>query len=394
MTLKTIKELAFLSSSSIQLMPERYVKLPWQSIFKETNISPERFMLQDSICRYVPAQVFQVDRDDPSHDFLIVSLSDTAPNPEEVSKVIRALRVKERELGIQNRGFPRLEVVLGPNNQTRGVKLASDQLSVWFNLIPAPGDHEKDWNWYAGSATSVLLNNQEMLEYFTNDTVSTTSQVYWMRHDPQKRCMQVDKIRVWDKIHNTWSKPYDFFDQPFDLISHSIGSLGVSITIASTPFNYGKGEQYRLYRIISLFKNADYFQEQLFVRKTNIKPGATAKDDYLEFKAHYFTFMDLSFRPVQIPILIPDLMEHPSLRQGFAMVSSMPPYPAYGFMCNTEHKVTYPCEDFPEWPNKYKTFSWELSGCKSVECIHRLGFADNTLPELFSKIDQWQALPW
>ncbi|NMF85517.1 hypothetical protein [Nodosilinea sp. P-1105] len=375
-----------LSFPSPEFLPEGYVRLPWRSIFQETKISPGKLVIQDSIGNYIPAQVFQVDRDDPSHDFLIISLRDTPSRLEEVSRVIKSLSLKEGEVITQNRGFPRLEVILGPNSQARGVKLASGKLSIWFNLIPAPEDYENDWNWYSGSATSVLLNNQEMLEYFTNDYVSTTAQPYWMRHDPQKRCMQVDKIRVRDDIHTTWSEPYNLFDQPYELISHSIGSVGVSITIASTPFSYGTGSQYRLYRILSLFKDSDYLLERLFVRKTNIKPETIAKNDYLEFKAHYFTFMDLHFWPIPMEF---------SSHKGFAMVSCMPPYPAYGFMCNTEQNVNRPTEDFPEWPNKYKTFSWELSGCQSAECMHRLAFTfDNTLPELFSKENQWQALPW
>jgi hypothetical protein len=390
MSSSKLADFASLLSSSVGYLPEGYTKLPWQTIFEKTKIPPEKLVLRDRFDNYVPAQVFQVDRDDPSHNFLLISLRDIPSEPEEVSKVIKSLSMEKGELTIQNRGFPRLEVILGPNGQVRGVKLASGKLSVWFNLIPAPEDHENDWNWYAGSATSVLLNNQEeMLEYFTNDYVSTASQPYWMRHDPQKRCMQVDKIRVRDNPQNAWSEPYNLFDRTYELISHSIGSVGVSITIASTPFSYNNGDkasQCRLYRIISLFKDADYLLEQLFVRKTNINPGVTARDNYLEFKAHYFTFMDLHFRPIP--------MEHPS-HKGFAMVSCMPPYPAYGFMSNTEQNVNCPTEDFPEWPNKYKTFSWSLAGCQLAECMHRFAFTfGNTLPEIFSKENQWKTLAW
>lgn len=380
-----------LSSSSIEFLPEGYAKIPWQDFSKQNKIYSENFVVKDPLGNYIPAQLFQIDREDPSHNFVAISLRDIPSETEELSKFIESLEPKkEKESPIQNRGFPRLEVIRGPNDRPRGVKLASGKLTVWFNLIPDPEDNNR--NWYSGSATSVLLDNQEMLEYFTNEYISDASKPYWMCHDPEKRCMQIDKIQVRDNPENAWSKTqtHNLFDQTYELISHSIGQVGVSITIASTPFSYNegdKGNKCRLYRVISLFKDADYVLEELFVRKIDPKSGKSIKDGYLEFKAHYFTFMDLHFRPVP--------MEHPS-QKLFAVISTCSPYPAYGFMTlsnTSESGIEYPTTDFPEWLKKHRTFSWGISGCQYAECLHRLTFTfDHTLPEVFPEVSNWQKL--
>ena len=370
-------------------MPEGYAKIPWQDFSKKNQISSEKFVMRDPPGNYIPAQLFHVDPEDPSHDFVAISLRDIPSEPEELSKFIKSLKLEKGEYTIQNRGFPRIEVVRGPNDQARGVKLASGKLTVWFNLIPDPEDNNR--NWYSGSATSILLDNQEMLEYFTNEYNFDASKPYWMCHDAEKRCMQIDKIRVRDNPENAWSEPHNLFDQTYELISHSIGQVGVSITIASTPFSYkdgDKGIQCRLYRVISLFKDTDYILEELFVRKIDPNTGKSIKDGCLEFKAHYFTFMDLHRGRF--------FMEHSSQKM-FAMLSTWAPYPAYGFMNlsdTNESGIEYPTTDFPEWLKKHRTFSWGISGCQYAECLHRLTFTpDRTLVEVFPEVSTWQKLP-
>ena len=369
---------ASLSHYLPEYLPEEYIKLPWQPIYKETKISPKDLIVKDQWNNVIPAQVFQIDPVDPSHDFLIISLRDIVLQPQEIAKFVQSLKMEKGERQrIENRGFPRLESVLGPNGEPRGCGLDSGKLRVWFNLIPSPEDYDDDWNWYAGSATSVLVDGKEMLEYFINDEVPLNFPPSWMRHDPQKRCMQIDKIQVWDKINKVWSAPYNLFDQSYEFISSTIGAVGVSITVASTPLRYNEAKdnnQCRLYRVISLFKDADYILEDLYLHKVE----GNSKDDQLEFKVHYFTFMDLYFRP--------QLIVHPSGRK-FVMMSCLVPYPAYGFMSNItiESGIDCPTRDFPEWPNKYKTFSWGLSPCKSAQCYHTFTLTfDNLNPDFSS----------
>ncbi len=354
----------YLSHYSPEYLLEGYVRFPWQPIYKDTGILPKNLIVKDPYNNIVPSQVFQVERADPSHAFLLISLRGIVLEPQEIAKFVQSLRMEEGEQPkVENRGFPRLETVVGPNGEPRGFNLDSGKLRVWFNLIPSPEDCNDDWNWYAGSATSVLVNGKEMLEYFINDEVPLNFPPSWMRHDPQKRCIQIDKIQVWDKTNQVWSAPYNLFDQSYEFISSTIGAVGVSITVASTPLRYNEAKdnnQCRLYRVISLFKDTDYILEDLYLHKVE----GNLEDDELEFKVHYFTFMNLHFRR--------ELIEHPSGHK-FVMMSCFAPYPAYGFMSNIIRGsgIDYPTRDFPQWPNRDNTFSWGLSPCKSAECYHR-----------------------
>lgn len=368
-----MSSLKLLDSNDLSvLQPEQllggYVKLPWKPIYQETQIPHNKFILLDQSNNSVPAQVFRVDSKNSPYDFLLVSLND--------NQAITSLHVEAGEPIVQRYGFPRLETILGPDGQARGVKLLNGQLSVWFNLVPSPKDYTHDWNWYAGSATSVMLGEQEMLEPFKWHDMGSISEPHWMGHDPQQRCMQVDKIQIWDQHSNTWSFPCNLCYQTYELITSSVGSMGASITIASAPFRYNnEGNKCRLYRIISLFKDVDYILEELFVRKED------DNGDNLEFKTHYFSFMDLS-RPVSII---------DKSHEVFLMVSNscsardadMLLFPIYGFRSNVflEHLpndpskiVECPTYDFPDWPNKYRSFSWRLSPCRSAKCQHRFTF--------------------
>ena len=300
----------------------------------------------------------------------------------------KTLSKKGVKTKIHHPDFPRLEVIWGCNGQARGVKLESGKLNVWLNLIPSPEDDEDDWNWYAGSATSILIGNQEMLEFFkSQDVPCKPLNPNWLHHDRQKRCMQVDKVQVWDEINNDWFE-HLLFNQIYDLISHSISPSAVTVVIASNPFSYSnedKYSKYRLYRIFHLLKDADYILEELFVSKVDASLKTITK---VKFKAHYFTFMDLNLRR--------ELSLHPS-DKGFAMVSCLYPYPAYGFMSNVtlDRTVEYPTKNFPEWPNKYKTFSWGLSNCLSAKCLH--GFSWNAIdnhPQFLHQIGDWPLLSW
>jgi len=393
------------SNNLLTLQPEQllggYIKFPWNPIYQENRISPEKVILLDQSGIQVPAQVFRVDSKDSPYDFLLVSLNN--------NQAVTSLHIEEGEPIVQKYGFPRLETILGPDGQARGVKLLNGQLSVWFNLIPSPKDYIHDWNWYAGSATSVMIGEQEMLEPFKWHDTGSISEPHWMGHDPQQRCMQVDKIQVLDRRSNSWSVPYNLCCQTYELITKSVGSIGVSITIASPPFSYNdEGSKCRLYRIISLFKDVDYILEELFVREED------DNDDNLEFKAHYFSFMNLS-RPIPIT---------DKSHEVFLMVSNscsardadMLLFPTYGFRSNSllenlpnnfSKIVECPTSDFPDWPNKYRSFSWRLSPCRLAKCQHRFTFlkkeadlylsptlddCDSILPKTFQDSDGLSAL--
>ncbi len=290
---------------------------------------------------------------------------------------------QEEEININkshSSSYPRIEIVWGPDGEARGVKLSNGKLSVWLNLIPvleesAPEESENKRNFYAGSATSVLIGNREMLDFFRSEeegVLFPPSKPYWMNHDLEKRCMQLDKIQLWDKIHEKWSDSYQLFDKTYEIISHSIDPRGVSIKMASSPFGFSDSDnksQYRLYRIITLRKDTNYVEEDLYVSKVELsanKPQPTSdimgKEQLTQFKAHYFTFIDLHF--------CPELVMH-RLNQGFAMVSLQHPHPYYVFMSNVglDHHE-HPTTDYPDKSKDDNTFSWVLSGGQYAKCLH------------------------
>lgn len=372
MSLHKLMELNSLLYSQAERCSKEYIKIPWSPIYREYQIPPEKFILRDESNSYVPSQIFKVDHLDHSHDFLLISIKNllaTQENPsfDRLLHFVGSLRVEKGEKSIQNRRVPGLEIIWGSNGDARGVKMANGRLTIWYNLIPAPEDNENDWNWYSGSATSVLQGDRELLYSFEIPDHGTVELPHWMGHDPQKRCMQIDTIKVLDKEQNTWSTPFKLSFQNYKLIGYSVRELGMSFTIASDPFSYSKDARKRcqLFRILSLFKDTNYILEELFVRKVLVSSSKIKKDDYLEFKAHYFTFMDLSLHPV----LLPD-----KNNLSFIMSSCIHPGAAYGFKSNVtlEKPVEHPTKDFPEWQEeqKKKTFSWGLSNCQFAKCFH------------------------
>ena len=75
----------------------------------------------------------------------------------------------------------------------RGIKFVNDRLEAWINLAADPENEGR--NWYAGSATSVLLDGKEMLDPFKAELPS-----FYMCHDREKRCMQIDRLQLWDAL--------------------------------------------------------------------------------------------------------------------------------------------------------------------------------------------------
>ncbi|MBD2356180.1 hypothetical protein H6G41_16365 [Tolypothrix sp. FACHB-123] len=72
---------------------------------------------------------------------------------------------------------PYLEIVYGSDRRERGFRFVNNRLIVWFNLIPSPEDHQH--NWFSGSASSVQLDCQEMLDPFR------AALGEWLDQDPE-----------------------------------------------------------------------------------------------------------------------------------------------------------------------------------------------------------------
>ncbi len=145
-----------------------YITIPWQAIAQQFPIPPEELVLselRDLAHTPISSQVDRIDPEDPSRDTLTFFLANPIPPGSPDDTLASALIRLEQGKAIPKKlGEPSLEVIYGSDGQERGVRLVNNRLIVWFNLIPAPEDDER--NWFSGSATSVQLDHQEILDPF------------------------------------------------------------------------------------------------------------------------------------------------------------------------------------------------------------------------------------
>lgn len=253
---------------------------------------------------------------------------------------------------------PCLEILWGADGKERGFRLSNRRLIMWFNLIPDPENNGQDW--YAGAATSVLLDHQEILDHFMLDCTS---------HDPEKRCMQVEQVELWNiSDREKVSQPIDLFNQPYDLISHSIGPIRATVTIASKPFdcNYpdpkvNKPRQLRcrLYRVISLYIGAEYVIEEIFVKGKPLDEATEPEIINPFFAVRYYAH--INFRPQQY-FAYEECISRYYVPSWSAIGSPHPPYPGYGLATDIPHA------DPIRWGQH--RFKWQLGTCQSAKCLH------------------------
>jgi len=344
-----------------------HITMPWQAIAQKFQISPDELFISDlrDLSRTpIPIQIDQVDPDDPSRDTLAIYLPNPIP-PSSKDSVLAStfLRADHGQPLPSRLGEPNLEVVYGSDGRERGVRLVNNRLIIWFNLIPAPEDNGR--NWFSGSATSVQLDHQEVLDPFL------AAKGEWLGQDPEKRCLQVSEIQLPGSLYPK-SPHYQvsLFNHSYRLVSQSSGPVRASITIASEPFDYlgvdpdtGRNRHLicELYRVISLYAGADYLIEELFIKG---KPKAeedkvpnTPEVVNLPFGLHYFAHMNMGqTQDIEQVFPVPD---------WFAVGSTTPPYAAYGLATNLHiDAIAHPYGGHPSH------FSWHLLPGKSAKCLH------------------------
>jgi hypothetical protein len=242
-----------------------------------------------------------------------------------------------------------------------GAKFINQRLDLWFNLAPDPENDGK--NWYAGSATSVLLDGKEELDPFT-------AEISWLylAQDREKRCMQVDWVQLWDRqARMPVGSPINIYDRPYELLSESTTAEEVAITIASAPFEQDyPGENgtaiFRLHRTIRLHRNSDLLTEELSIRKPE---NSSQKIDTPYFTAHYFSYIAFHSRP--------EVYWNPDSPNYFAVGCSggFGPFPGYGFASDVDiMELNHPANDFPYEQDRINTFAWKLAPCKLAKCLH------------------------
>lgn len=344
-----------------------YVTVPWEPIYQQFQIPPEELLLtdlRDLSHTPISAQVDRVDPEDSKRDTLIFSLSKPIPPGSDQDMLASGfIKLERGQSKLQQLGEPTVEVVYGLDGQERGVRLANSRLIVWFNLIPAPEDDSR--NWFSGSATSIQLDHQEILDPFR------AAKGEWLGQDPEKRCMQVAGLKLPGAAEP--KSPYYqvyLYNHSYRLVSQSSGCVRASITIASEPFDYMGADPVtghnrhllcELYRVISLYAGADYLIEELFVKG---KPKAeedrivdSPEVVNLDFGLNYFAHMNMGHtEDIQQIFPVPD---------WFAIGSTTPPYPAYGLATNLHiESLTHPHEGNPS------SVSWQLLPGKSAKCLH------------------------
>jgi hypothetical protein len=335
---------------------------PWPPI-AACGVSAQEFVVRQGGGAPLRAQVERIDPDDPSRDVLVFLLD--RPVPPGKADYSRDSDLLTIEAGEPARQPGPTIITTGPEGQTTGFKLVNNVLSVWFSLVPKPWPAQGDW--YAGAATSVELKHKEVLDAFR-------AEIGWLGHDPEKRCMQIDHIRVpraaWEQ---TPELEQVLIHQPYELLRQSQGPVRASATIASSPFDYPfvdpvskrQGNlRCRLYRVVSLYQDADYVQEEIYLK--GAIDGAPGRPLDLNFSASYFAYMDMG--------LDPSITHFPQIPDWLAIGCQWSPFQGYGFATDVHAgPIANPHPGFPKPKCGHKSFSWEIGMGKSATCAHLFG---------------------
>lgn len=328
------------------------VSVPWRPIFHATGILPEQLVLRDYRGTRLPAQVDPIDPRDPGRDVLTFFLHDAIPpgadGRGDVSAVVE-VRTGAHAGHAEGAG-PRAGFF------DEGVRLANGRLDVWISLDGLDGRP-----WYAGAATSVALDGLEMLDALRGYWL-------WTAHDPEKRCMQIDRVRLQGPEGEEWP----VFDTRYEVLSCSDGPVRAVVALATAPFAAGgvdpasgrpRSVRCRLYRVISLDHDADYLAEEVRLEgipEAGDEGGGPAD---LAFTARYFAYMDMGLEPA-----ITHFAHNPS---WFTISYPEQPHQGYGFATGAQVRhLANPHPGFPLADQEHRSFSWEVGPGSAIRCLH------------------------
>ena len=262
-----------------------------------------------------------------------------------------------------------------------GVRLRNRYLNLWMDL-------GNGGPWYSGAATSMVVTVKDnpylrgtggVVPWwlFTEcvDILDTyTGMVTAEGHDPEKRCMQIDRVRL--SLPATAPEPelvHELVGTRYTLLGCSTGPLRAAVAIASEPFDYPytdplTGElrtvALRLHRLISLDADADHVLEEV-----SLRPGGAAagKAPLPYFIPRYFAFMDMGREPL--------VTHFPHIPDWFSASVEGDPNQGYGFATDMHcAPVQAPHRGYPLPKNAHKTFSWELGSGQIARCLHLFRF--------------------
>jgi hypothetical protein len=237
-----------------------------------------------------------------------------------------------------------------PSGSPDRVDLYNAKVFVSFTLVPQPGSQGASC--YAGAAQSVRVSDRELLDSYKTD---------WTLHDPEKRCMQIDK--VWcDGVEHS------LYDKPYRLVSDCSGPVRTVKTVAQVLRS--PGQEFCLYRVLSLFRDANYVIEELFIRDKMAPAEQPALD--LPFSPRYYADIDAQ----QWHSLFLERSDEDPLhlvRHGMAWLAIHCPYgdpeaqrPGYGFASDGSLRSVV----YPHNPLRDRTYSWILDQQQRFRCLH------------------------
>lgn len=331
------------------------VTVAWKPVHEATLITPEKLVIHDGQDP-LPAQVDRIDPADPARDelsFRVEHLLEPG-NSEYQGEPVGRLALGEG--GLPAGSVSGLEVTPGAG----GFKLVNRRLSAWFNVQAAPWEPGR--NWFGGAATSILLDGGEMLDF--NDM--------W-GHDPEKRGLQPDWLEL---ARPAWDPEpllrVPLFDRDYEIMAKSVGPVRAFVTLASAPFDYdytdspgGKNRRLscRLYRVLSLFADADYLSEDFYVKGVPPEAGSGAQATMLTFRLGYFAYMRWSGGM--------SLSRFEHIPDWFAVSSRLRPFLGYAFATDVHaSQVIYPAPKYPDYERATNALSWRVDWSRGAKCAH------------------------
>ena len=267
-------------------------------------------------------------------------------------------------------------ITVGDEGKEEQVALKNGCLEVYFNLTPAPKStvaptpEGKVGSWYAGSATSAQLTGNKIKE------ILDPGEDIW-KHDPEKRCMQVDFVEV---SYPGWADPssrrWSLYDQPYELIAKSAGPVRASATVR-VPFDYDYYDPYSgrkrnlrcsLYRILTLYTAADYLLEEIFVSAPLEDNPELKEPANLYFELQMFTALGFSK---------PYLSQFEGIPDWFVVSNLARPFVSYGFATDVHvESILDLCSKYPFNERNTHARSWRMPRSKRMNCLHQFGCFD------------------
>jgi hypothetical protein len=351
-----------------------HVTIDWQEICDHPPTNPELLVVRDQAERRLPCQYDPVF---PGRAKLSFTLADALPvvgaDGYDYACPVASATVESGTAGEwQEPATPRPEAFkVDKEGKLHGVKLRNGLVEIYVNLTAAPWEPQRCW--FSGAATSIVLTrgqkHHELLD--TNP---------W-EHAAEKRILHLDRLWLpcpawsWGDRHHI-----SLFDSPYEVFAVSGGPVRGSVTLASNPFDYpytelGRKEVQkltcRLFRVLSLYREANHVIEELFVRGSRDGDPAGKEAVDLTFAAHYFSYLRMN-GGLRISRFkgIPDWFAITSGRLAVAQK-----FHCYGFATDvhTGH-VTHPSPNYPRGDEAENTVSWELLPAKSAKCLHLFSF--------------------